>query len=510
MAAFATLLVSPPPAGASSTILCKGFTACAKAGYSNFGYAAVYRQMFWRMYSGHNCTNYMAYRMIQAGMSSTRPWSGSGNARNWGVVFSSKTNQTPMVGSVAWWSANHVAYVEQVVDANTIVISEDHYGGDFDWRRIVRSGGGWPTGFIHLRDVALKATAAPAVTGTAQVGQTVTAKPATWSPAPSATSYQWTANGVAIAKATSATLAVTPDLLGKALAVKVAASRTSYLSASSVSKATAAVLPGVLKQTQTPAVTGIPKVGAVLTATPGGWTPAPASMVLSWRADGVPIPGATGSTLRLGPAQLSKKITVVTTAAKTGYTTATSTSAATAPVGPEKLTMSKAPGLTGVARVGGVLEVTPGQVTPAAATGYQWFRDDQPVPGANAARYPVTSADLGHVLSVKVAYTRPGYTTIERVLRAPIRTRSIPVVRLRAASSRAVVVRLTAAGIDPVNAFVRITEGANATSWHQLVNARSTFTPRWLKPGTHRLTVTVRRSPWIEARTVTLTVTIPR
>jgi hypothetical protein len=53
-ALFAGLLVGAPRAEATSTLLCKGFAACAKAGYSNFGYSAVYKQMWWRMYAGHN------------------------------------------------------------------------------------------------------------------------------------------------------------------------------------------------------------------------------------------------------------------------------------------------------------------------------------------------------------------------------------------------------------------------------------------------------------------------
>src|SRR3954447_17513810 len=129
-AVLASLLVGAPRADASSTLLCQQFAPCTRAGFSNYNYSANYTKMWWRMYAGHNCTNYVAYRMISRGMSATRPWSGSGDARNWGVVFASKTNQTPMVGSVAWWSTIHVAYVEQIIDANTIVISEDHYGGE--------------------------------------------------------------------------------------------------------------------------------------------------------------------------------------------------------------------------------------------------------------------------------------------------------------------------------------------------------------------------------------------
>ena len=93
------------PASASVTTLCKGYTACAKAGMGNGGYSSSSRTMWWRMYSGHNCTNYAAYRMVHSGLPNTRPWTGSGNATNWGAAMSRITNSTPAVGSVAWWRA---------------------------------------------------------------------------------------------------------------------------------------------------------------------------------------------------------------------------------------------------------------------------------------------------------------------------------------------------------------------------------------------------------------------
>ena len=34
----------------------------------NAGYASANHTSYWRMYSGHNCTNYAAFRMIKAGM----------------------------------------------------------------------------------------------------------------------------------------------------------------------------------------------------------------------------------------------------------------------------------------------------------------------------------------------------------------------------------------------------------------------------------------------------------
>src|ERR671912_95046 len=76
--------------------------ACAGAAVT---VAPASRLMYWRMYSGHNCTNYVAYRLIENGMPNVRPWDGSGNATNWGVAMSRITDSTPTVGSVAWWKA---------------------------------------------------------------------------------------------------------------------------------------------------------------------------------------------------------------------------------------------------------------------------------------------------------------------------------------------------------------------------------------------------------------------
>ena len=46
-----------------------------------------------------------------------------------------------------------MAYVERVISTTEIVISEDSWGGDFAWRRIVKGSGSWPSGgFIHFKD----------------------------------------------------------------------------------------------------------------------------------------------------------------------------------------------------------------------------------------------------------------------------------------------------------------------------------------------------------------------
>jgi surface antigen len=107
------------------------------------------------MYSGHNCTNYAAYRLIRNGVDASY-LRGHGNAYEWGgqaAAHGVPVNGTPAVGSIAWWnsSTGHVAYVEEV-GAGYIVVSEDNFGGNFYWKRL--TAGNYPTAFIHFADVS--------------------------------------------------------------------------------------------------------------------------------------------------------------------------------------------------------------------------------------------------------------------------------------------------------------------------------------------------------------------
>lgn len=156
-------LVSAAPAGAatSSTTLCKGFSGCVERGRGHGGYGPVYRGSFWNMRPGHNCTNYVGYRLTHGRVVARPP--GANGSGTWGSAARRAgipVTGTPRVGSVAWWkpgfhgasSGGHVAYVEAVRPDGSIVISEDHLGGTFMWRVLKRRGGAWPSGFIHFKD----------------------------------------------------------------------------------------------------------------------------------------------------------------------------------------------------------------------------------------------------------------------------------------------------------------------------------------------------------------------
>lgn len=425
-------VLTAPTASATVTTLCTGYTACTKAGMSDSGYGAASKTMYWRMYDGHNCTNYAAYRMVRSGLPNTRPWTGSGNATNWGVAMHTITNSTPMVGAVAWWkagvkpagSAGHVAYVEKVVSSSEIIVSMDSWHGDFSWARVTKTTSGWPSGFIHFNDVHLRATVVPKVTGTAKVGSLLTATPGTWAPALAGLTYQWMADGVAIGGATTSTFTATTSQVGKKLSVQVKASGSGYPTTTAVSAATAAVLPGVLTRTSAARVAGEAKVGEVLRAVPATWAPTPDKLSYQWLADGATIAGADQATLAVGPDLMGKALSVQVTATKAGFPAAVATSSALDPVAHGTFAVSSTPRIAGAARPGQVLTVVLPGIRPASAVAVQWLRDGVPIGGATSRTYHVGSADLGTRLVALLRLTRTGYAP------AQIRSATTQIVRV--------------------------------------------------------------------------------
>jgi hypothetical protein len=93
-------------------------------------------------------------------------------------------------------------------------------------------------------DAALKLpvnSVAPAITGTAQEGETLTVSNGTWSNTPDAYAYQWRRDGVSIGGATAATYDLVEADVGALMTCAVKATN-SGVPAVAVSPATAAVI----------------------------------------------------------------------------------------------------------------------------------------------------------------------------------------------------------------------------------------------------------------------------
>ena len=412
----AALLAPAVPAQAASSLLCSGYAACERAGYDDFGYERNQRTSYWRMYTGTNCTNYVAYRLVTTnGMPNVRPKSGVGNARDWGTAMASITDQTPTVGSVAWWgrTGNHVAYVEKVASPTEIIVSESNWGRSFDHRRITKSGSGWPDGFIHFDDTRLVASSAPTVTGTGRVGEKLTAGTGTWSPKPTGFRYEWRADGTVVPGATGASFTPGPAHVGRKITVRVVATRASFPSASATSKAVTA-REGVLRRTAPPSVSGTPKVDGTLTASPGSTTPS-ADVSYQWLADGEPGTGATGPRLTLRPELAGARIGVRTTSTRPGYVTLLGESAPSAPTAVGTLASTSRPAVDGKPVLDGLLTAAPGRWSRDDVTlDYQWLVAGRAVDGATARTFRPRLTDVGSSVSVRVTARRPGYADAAR------------------------------------------------------------------------------------------------
>lgn len=110
--------------------------------------------------NGHNCTNYVSYRLNQNGVKNP---GNLGNAKDWNdnaTRYGLRVDNRPAVGSVAVWEAGsglagsfgHVAYVDAVADSY-IDVSEDNYGGTSMRKRYFVGQWGWPNSFVHFNDV---------------------------------------------------------------------------------------------------------------------------------------------------------------------------------------------------------------------------------------------------------------------------------------------------------------------------------------------------------------------
>ena len=458
-----------PAQAITSGYLCTGYAGCKDAGYGNSGYAANSGRMYWRMYSGHNCTNYVAYRMVKAGMPNVRPWSGGGNAHYWGLQMSNITDQQPRVGAVAWWRANvpgagsagHVAYVERVISPTEIVISEDSWGGNFHWRKVTKSGS-WPSGFIHFVDKTIENTKKPTVTGTPQVGVPLTATAGAWKPL-GEIRYKWFADGAPIPGATSATYRPAAEQRGRTMAVRVTARKKGFTSSSITVPTSARVAPGEMNSVETPVVAGDPFVDRTLTATRGAWSPAPTESEIRWRANNQTIEGATGSTLNVTRDLVGKKITAVSIARRDGYVKAVAKSAPTAPVVLGRIDVDEPFSAAGRARVGARMWIEPGTFTPPDATvAYSWLRDGAPIERATDQSYDVVPADAGARITALVTLTKPNYAS--RVLHFAMgdRVTTKPALHVRTDGRRGsavVIVKVVAPGVSDPGGRVRIRIG---------------------------------------------------
>ncbi len=171
-----------------------------------------------------------------------------------------------------------------------------------------------------------KNTVVPTISGTPQVGQTLTATAGTWTGSPSSFTYRWQrcdptgANCADIPAATEPTYVLTDSDVGSTIRVVVSA-QNALGTATATSAPTGVVSAlGAPANTSPPTISGSPQVGQTLTAGTGSWTGNPTSFSFQWQrcnaagASCVVISGSTAGTYALGSADLGSTVRVAVTA----------------------------------------------------------------------------------------------------------------------------------------------------------------------------------------------------
>jgi hypothetical protein len=266
-------------------------------------------------------------------------------------------------------------------------------------------------------------TAAPSVSGTPDVGQTLTASPGTWTGTqPITYAYQWqkaSSSGgpyTSIAGATSATYTAAAGDAGLYLRVSVTA--TNGAGSATAASAAAGPIGSAPANTAAPSISGAAQVGQTLTASSGTWTGTqPITYAYQWQtasASAGPytdIAGATAGTYVPVAGDAAAYLRVTVTATNAAGSAAASSSA----VGPVTSAPANtaAPSITGAAQVGQTLTASSGTWTGTQPItyAYQWQKASSSggpyadVAGAASAAYSPVAGDSGAYLRVTVTAT---------------------------------------------------------------------------------------------------------
>ena len=298
-------------------------------------------------------------------------------------------------------------------------------GVGYEYRVSARNeaGAGEESDWVNAEeDVASNSTAtgAPTISGTAQVGETLTANTSGVADADGLSSvqyeYQWIADDTDIAGATGSTYTLTDSEESKAIEVQVSFTDDADNEETLTSAATAAVAAKPNSPaTGAPTISGTAQVGETLTANTSGVADADGLSSVQyeyqWIADDTDIAGATGSTYTLTDSEESKAIEVQVSFTDDADNEETLTSAATAAVAAKPNSPATgAPTISGTAQVGETLTANTSGVADADGLGsvqyeYQWLADDTDIAGATGSTYTLTDSEESKAITVQVSFT---------------------------------------------------------------------------------------------------------
>ena len=268
------------------------------------------------------------------------------------------------------------------------------------------------------------ATGAPAIGGTVQVGETLTADTSGVADEDGLGNvqyeYQWLADAAEIAGATGSTYTLVAADDGKAVKVRVSFTDDAGNNETLTSAATDAVEAAPTTNspaTGAPTISGKAQVGETLTANTSGIADADGlsnvQYEYQWLADAADISGATNATYTLVAEDEGKAIKVQVSFTDDESNEESLTSAATDAVAAAPTPNSPATGaptITGTVQVRETLTANTSGIADGDGLSnvqyeHQWLADDADISGATNSTYTVAAADEGKVIKVRVSFT---------------------------------------------------------------------------------------------------------
>ena len=267
------------------------------------------------------------------------------------------------------------------------------------------------------------ATGLPTVSGTPQVGETLTADTSAIADADGLTgvsySYRWIANNgtedTDLQGATASTYTPPVSAVGKTIKVRVTFTDDANNEETLTSAATVAVAARPNSPaTGLPAITGTPRVGETLTASTSDIADADGltnvSYSYQWIAGGSDIDGATSSNFTLTASQQGQTIQVKADFEDDRNNAETLTSIATAQVEARPNTPATGePAISGTPQVGETLTASTSDIADTdgltnVSYGYQWIAGGSDILGATDSTYNPADSDVGKAIQVKVSF----------------------------------------------------------------------------------------------------------
>ena len=264
------------------------------------------------------------------------------------------------------------------------------------------------------------ATGVPTISGTVQVGETLTADTSGIADEDGiddvSYSYQWLADDTDIDGATSSTYTLTDADQGKTIKVKVTFTDDAENEETLTSVATEAVAAKAnTAPTGLPTITGTPQVGETLTADTSAIEDADGledvSYEYQWIAGGTDIDGATSSSYELTSSEQGQTIQVRVTFTDDAENEETLTSVATAAVAAKaNAAPTGLPTITGTPQVdhtltAGISPIADQDGLDNVSYSYQWISGGSDIDGATGSTYTLTASEQGKTIQVRVAFT---------------------------------------------------------------------------------------------------------